>query len=108
MEEFRLVGYRLRRLRMGKEIAQEDAGAEVGFSRNHLCQVELGRHIPNALSLVRLARFYGTSLDALFAPPAPEELEAMERRRGGRHVPVLQTLRGGDAGDDEGPAAGEL
>lgn len=64
MVDSKVIGARLRNLR-GKKKAEEVSKA-VGISNSALCMYERGERIPRDEVKVRLAQYYGQSIEALF------------------------------------------
>lgn len=56
---------RLRTLRKGRKLTQEDIAKELGISLKSYCRYERGERLPDADVLVRIADFYGVTLDYL-------------------------------------------
>lgn len=64
MVDSKVIGERLRNLR-GKKKADEVSKA-VGISNSALCMYERGERVPRDEVKVRLAQYYGQSIEALF------------------------------------------
>ena len=60
-----ILSQRLKELRMQKHLRQEDAADALGLSISSYCRYEYGKREPTASVLVRIADFYGVSLDYL-------------------------------------------
>ena len=56
---------RLRELRISRGISQKDLAKHFGMSSGNLCDWEKGRSEPDIAGLVRLADFFGESIDYL-------------------------------------------
>lgn len=54
---------RLRELRMARGISQKKLADHLGMSPGNLCDWEKGRSEPNIASLIRLANYFGESID---------------------------------------------
>jgi DNA-binding XRE family transcriptional regulator len=67
---------RLRDLRDRAGLSQAELAEQAEVSRATVGAVEQGRHVPAADAAVRIARVLGTTVEALFAPPAPATLPA--------------------------------
>jgi len=56
------------RLRGARGWSPQKAATEIGLSTQGLLNLELGRSQPKADTLAAIARVYGVSMDAFFAP----------------------------------------
>ena len=56
---------RLRELRISRGISQKDLAKYFGMSSGNLCDWEKGRSEPDIAGLIRLANFFGESIDYL-------------------------------------------
>lgn len=68
------IGQRLRELRLRKGLSQRQLAKAVGLSYGAIYNYEAGLRVPDTEALVRLADFFGTSVDALLnrdSPAAP-------------------------------------
>ncbi|MCL6595752.1 MAG: helix-turn-helix domain-containing protein [Firmicutes bacterium] len=70
MAERRPGDTRLRRRRQDLGLAQEALARAAGLSRQALSALEAGRALPSLPTALALARALGTTVEALFAPPA--------------------------------------
>ena len=55
----------LKSLRLARGLTQQQLARETGISQQNLSRRETGTHIPNLADCIRLADFYGISLDEL-------------------------------------------
>lgn len=55
----------LKSLRLARGLTQQQLARETGISQQNLSRWETGTHIPNLADCIRLADFYGISLDEL-------------------------------------------
>ncbi len=60
------IGRRLKRLRLEKELSQESVAYEVKISRDHLSNIENGKHPINIKTLYKLAEFFGVDMKYFF------------------------------------------
>jgi transcriptional regulator with XRE-family HTH domain len=60
------LGRRLRWLRIDKDLTQEDVALEVEISRDHLSNIELGKHPINIKTLYKLAKFFDVDMKYFF------------------------------------------
>ncbi len=60
------LGRRLRKLRMSKGITQEELAFEVKISRDHLSNIENGKHPINIKNLYKLAQFFEVDMKYFF------------------------------------------
>jgi len=58
-------GIVLRRLRLAKELTQEDLGFEAGLRRTFISSLELGQKQPSITTIFKLAQFLEISLSDL-------------------------------------------
>jgi len=65
---------RVRALRTALELSQGGLGEQLGVSRQTVNAIEAGRYLPSLPLALRLARFFDTTVEALF------ELEAEDER----------------------------
>lgn len=56
---------RLRNLRTDKDLRQIDVAQQTGIDQKTLSNYETGKTLPDADSLIKLADFYGVSIDYL-------------------------------------------
>jgi len=84
---------RLRRLRKRMNITQADLAGLTGTTRQKIIAIEDG-YIPNLLIALRLARYFGTTVEVLFAEPARQArvLQPQVRRRRARVSKFLDVL----------------
>lgn len=60
------IGRRLKKLRLEKELSQEDVACEVKISRDHLSNIENGKYPLNIKTLYKLAEFYNVDMKYFF------------------------------------------
>jgi transcriptional regulator with XRE-family HTH domain len=63
--ESRTFGEKLRRLRKERDWSQDDLGQQVGIHGRHVGKYEIGRAMPNAGTVVKLAQLLDVSIDYL-------------------------------------------
>lgn len=56
------IGRKLKQLRLEKELSQETLAYEVKISRDHLSNIENGKHSINIKTLYKLAEFFKVDL----------------------------------------------
>lgn len=56
---------RMKELRMEKHLRQEDAASGLEISMSAYCRYEYGQREPTASVLIRMADFYGVTIDYL-------------------------------------------
>jgi transcriptional regulator with XRE-family HTH domain len=102
MPEQNKIGGRLKALRRGRRLTQEDAAGAVGLSRSHLAGIERGHDLPGRELLIALANYYKVSVDWLATPadndarpPMPTDIR----------VARLRALRLAWWGEEEAAAA---
>lgn len=72
-------GERLKELRLGRKLTQREVAQKVGISTSTLAMYEGGRREPDLDTLIKLARFYGVTVDYLVG--TEEELSPEEQLR---------------------------
>ena len=60
-----LLGEKLRRLRIARQLPQEQLAEKLQVSRQAISKWELGESIPDTENLILLSKFYGVSIDYL-------------------------------------------
>jgi len=65
------VKNRLRVLRAEREWSQADLAAALGVSRQTVNFIETGRYDPSLPLAFRIARVFGSSIEAIFTPDDP-------------------------------------
>jgi len=60
------LGRRLKGLRTDRELTQEELSFEVKISRDHLSNIELGKHPVNIKTLYKLAIFFDVDIKYFF------------------------------------------
>ncbi|CUO37688.1 helix-turn-helix transcriptional regulator [Turicibacter bilis] len=60
-----LLGEKLRRLRIARQLSQEQLADKLQVSRQTISKWELGESIPDTENLILLSKFYGVSIDYL-------------------------------------------
>jgi transcriptional regulator with XRE-family HTH domain len=58
-------GEKLRTLRERAGLSYRQLAAQVGASHSHLAGLEAGSHLPSAELILKLAKFFGVTTDAL-------------------------------------------
>lgn len=73
----RLIGLRLRQLRLKRRLRMQDVAEEIGTSYQQIQNYELGQHNLSAVRLVSLARFFDVHVGYFFKEPVGlEKLKA--------------------------------
>lgn len=70
MDMRKLVGRNVRRLRMERQMTQEQFAERSGFSQQYISDLERGRRNPTIVSLYELAQALGASPVDLITPDA--------------------------------------
>lgn len=60
------LGRRLHKLRVGKGVTQEEVAHEVKISRDHLSNIENGKHPINIKNLYKLATYFEVDMKYFF------------------------------------------
>lgn len=69
MDMRKLVGWNVRRLRMERQMTQEQFAERSGFSQQYISDLERGRRNPTIVSLYELAQALGAPLVELITSP---------------------------------------
>jgi putative transcriptional regulator len=62
----------VRRLRAARDLSQGALGTALGVSRQTINAIETGRYLPSLPLAIGLARYFGTTVEALFHPERGE------------------------------------
>lgn len=65
MSDMKILGTRLKELRIKKGMSLEDVQKETGITKSLLSRYERGVVIPGLVALITLSRYYGVSIDKL-------------------------------------------
>jgi len=65
MSDIKILGTRLKELRIGKEMYLEDVQKETDITKSLLSRYERGIIVPGLVALITLSRYYGVSIDKL-------------------------------------------
>ena len=60
------LGRKLKALRLDRGLTQENVAFEVDISRDHLSNIELGKHPVNIKTLYKLAQFFEVDMKYFF------------------------------------------
>jgi transcriptional regulator with XRE-family HTH domain len=78
------IGKRITQVRRARRLTQRQLGQMLGLNAVHICNLEDGRHTPDAARLEQIAAVLAVPVAALFEPPGAK----MSRRCGaGRKAP---------------------
>ena len=64
---------RMRVLRAERSVTQEELAAAVGVTRKTINTIETGRYVPSTVLALRLARYFGVPVEAVFSLPEDGE-----------------------------------
>lgn len=64
---------RIREIRESKKLLQKDVAAHLGIARNTYCQYETGKRTPDFATTMRIADFFGVSVDYLLGRDEKEK-----------------------------------
>lgn len=56
---------RLRELRLERKISQQELQFDLGYCREHISRIEMGRHTPKLKTIVDIADYFNVSVDYL-------------------------------------------
>jgi transcriptional regulator with XRE-family HTH domain len=73
------IGLRLKALRTGKGISQQELANELNIDRTTLSKIETGENPPVAAILLELKRIFSISIDWLLTGEGPGPMESYER-----------------------------
>jgi putative transcriptional regulator len=66
------VRNRVREARLARGLSQADLAVALGVSRQTVISIERGRYLPSLPLAFRIARFFGSTVDAVFDPDEGE------------------------------------
>lgn len=97
---------RLKKLRQGFKLTQEQVGKELGFSRQRYNFYETGNREPDNETLVKLADFFSVSTDYLLGnsddpTPPNQKKEGLPQSTGEAIRHIVETRLGREANEDE-------
>lgn len=75
------IGRKLKTLRKGKKMTQQDVASHLGMVRATISNYEVGRRTPHLSDLKRFAELYGVTLDYFGVSTSDEVFELISRAR---------------------------
>lgn len=75
------IGHKLKTLRKGRKLTQEQAAEQLGITRATVSNYEVGRRSPHISELKRIGDFYGVGLDYFGVVPTDEVFDLLSRAR---------------------------
>lgn len=75
------IGRKLRTLRKGKKLTQQDVADRLGLVRATVSNYEVGKRTPHLSLLKKFAEFYGVTLDYFGVSTSDEIFELISRAR---------------------------
>ena len=75
------IGSKLKTLRRGRKLTQQDLAEKMGISRATVSNYEVGRRSPHLSELKRFANFYGVGLDYFGVVPSDEIFDLLSRAK---------------------------
>lgn len=75
------IGRKLRTLRKGKKLTQQDVANQLGLVRATVSNYEVGKRTPHLSLLKKFAEFYGVTLDYFGVSTNDEIFELISRAR---------------------------
>jgi transcriptional regulator with XRE-family HTH domain len=75
------IGAKLKILRKGRKLTQEQLAEKIGVNRATISNYEIGRRLPNLNDLKRFAEFYGVGLDYFGVVSKDEMFDLLSRAR---------------------------
>lgn len=85
------IGRKLRTLRKGKGMTQQDVASRLGMVRATISNYEVGRRTPHLSDLRRFAELYGVNLDYFGVSASDEVFELISRAREVFASPDIET-----------------
>jgi transcriptional regulator with XRE-family HTH domain len=76
MQGRKLVGYNLRRIRVGKDVSQEQLAFDAGVDRSYLGGIERGEENPSVDTLEKIAAILTVEIRDFFDPVNGDESQA--------------------------------
>lgn len=74
-------GNKLKILRKGRKLTQEDVAESLGLNRSTISNYEIGRRMPSIRELKRFAEFYGVGLEYFGIDTKDEVFDLLSRAR---------------------------
>ena len=87
------IGHKLKTLRKGRKLTQEQAADLLGITRATVSNYEVGRRSPHISELKRIADFYGVGLDYFGIVPTDEVFDLLSREEKSLITPPYQKKR---------------
>lgn len=75
------IGGKLRTLRKGRKLSQEEAARRLNITRASISNYETGRRSPHLSELKRIAEFYGVGLDYFGFAQTDEVFDLLSRAK---------------------------
>lgn len=75
LEEVKLIGKRLKMIRVGKGLGQRDVAKALDLSQTHLSNMESGRSMISMTNLLKMRKLYGCTMNEIFSDLDRYELE---------------------------------
>lgn len=75
------IGHKLKTLRKGRKLTQEQAAEMLHITRASVSNYETGRRVPHLAELRRICEAYGVGLDYLGIVPTDEVFDLLSRAR---------------------------
>jgi len=75
------IGEKLKTLRKGRKLTQQELSEKLGISRATISNYEVGRRSPHLSDLRRFAAFYGVGLDYFGVSTVDESFELLSRAK---------------------------
>jgi transcriptional regulator with XRE-family HTH domain len=75
------IGHKLKTLRKGRKLTQQELSERLGLSRATISNYEVGRRSPHLSDLRRFAEFYGVGLDYFGVTTENESFELLSRAK---------------------------
>lgn len=76
-----IIGNKLKTLRKGRKLTQQELSEKLGLSRATISNYEVGRRSPHLSELRRFADFYGVGLDYFGVSTEDESFELLSRAK---------------------------
>lgn len=76
------IAYKLKTLRKGRKLTQQELAEKIGLNRATISNYEVGRRLPHLPELERFADFFGVGLDYFGVAAKDEVFELLSRAKG--------------------------
>lgn len=75
------LGGKIKTLRTGRKLTQQDVADALGVNRTTISNYEIGRRVPSLTELKRIAEYYGVGLDYFGVATKDDVFDLLSRAR---------------------------